>query len=387
MTARENAGHLADTSVGSVFVFSSAYRDRYKQDVLDSLGGPTGYCVHFRYKESHLHRDVWELAKEDHLAFRKKPGYLLFVHQKQKEKHDSEADRFDVKGLYPLRQIVIEGVEIDGDVLHLFFSVGDYFDPSLFGSHGDPTEEIRSALGDGAPPHAYVSMADHCLPWMADHDPQSQQMAWAGLCDLLGGFDRFRDTFFYRATSLHPLTCPAQAVPVRYIAPRWRSGYRLSTGTYYVLNVSFRVPEETLSDIEGSRLVPRVDERYFSFKPDPVTVDFHYDMQRIDLVVARTSIDIHTKLVLHPERPSSEQPDLRAAAPKLDFTLEIRYSRRRFAAALSFLIVGLTVGVASSLDRVTSLWPNAQVVGVLLVGTILAGLGSWLLRGHIEPPA
>ena len=74
-----------------IYIFSSATRPLYKQDVLDSLCVPAGYVIHYRYEKKRVDETIWKQAERGrkHLAglrsFRDFGGwYALWIKRQRK---------------------------------------------------------------------------------------------------------------------------------------------------------------------------------------------------------------------------------------------------------------------------------------------------------------
>lgn len=163
-----------------LYVFSSASRPLYKQNVLDNIASPPGYILHYRYETKHV-GDPLMRRVTDGGSFEGMPGLVVFVDQMH-----GEDGALSVSNFYPLRAIEVRQVVLDGSVLHIFFKVGKYV--SYSSEPTDTRDEYNRRLEDnlkgaGLPTRKYATIN----PWKPNFDfadttsKQQQADAWRGL--------------------------------------------------------------------------------------------------------------------------------------------------------------------------------------------------------------
>lgn len=392
-----------------LYVFSSASRPLYKQNVLDNVASPPGYILHYRYETKHV-GDPLMRRVTDGGSFEGMRGLVIFVDQVQ-----GQDGSLSVKKFYPLRDIEVREVALDGSVLHVFFKVGRYVS---YGSEPtDIREEYSNGLEDnlkgaGLPTQKYVTIN----PWKPNFDfadtasKQQQAKAWSGLVELLENVETFETSVFFRVpgvrqqedlTKLARATAKAkkslrrafQAQPADYLPVQevltHRPGYVLRSGRNYALELSF-YRKGSAEVIEGSTLVPRLDSTYFRYDPGPILVRFRYDKHDIDLVTTPVTQDALTRLQLRLEHEGDgsvegdEDHKRRVSAPQPSFAIRLKAPRYRIWGFLLFLFGNLltalspVIPVAFESALKTSTLDSLQAVSAV-VGPTLFSVGLLIL--------
>lgn len=117
-----------------ILLFSSDYYAAFKQDILAITSLPNNYCYHFRYKEKYVSdRIVDAVRKRDNLS--QSPALVIFVHNNQ-DKANKDLT-FKV-----IRRATIEKIvkEVDTDLYHVYFKLGEFADTQEDVSTFEPEE-------------------------------------------------------------------------------------------------------------------------------------------------------------------------------------------------------------------------------------------------------
>lgn len=402
---------IAEAKISSIqkriCIFSSATRPLYKQDVLDSLCVPAGYVIHYRYEKKRVDETIWKQAEKGAKApggpsvFQRLRGLVCFVDQTTEKDPVSGEDRIVVRGFYPLREISVRKIELDGPILHVYFTVGAYV---RYREHNEETQEFYQAelsrvLGSNCPPNKYICLSQE-RPRIepADPAPQNQAEAWISLVEQLDNLEPFSASIFYRVSRFCPIEEPApierilewgrrtREMDLREILPL-RSGYRLRSGRSYALELSFYREYGTEGSIRGARLELLLDPTYFPFKPGAIEVRFRYDKYPVDLVTAVLSEDALTQIQIaldeeneQKQKEDGARPKGPASAPQPTFLMYLNPRRLRVLVGLALILIGsLLIGASPAIERLSgSIW-----LGMVLssVGSLMTTAGVfWLYR-------
>jgi len=402
-----------------IYIFSSATHPLYKQDVLDSLCVPAGYVIHYRYEKKHVDRTIWKQVEKDMRArggpsvFQRLRGLVCFVDQTTEKNPASGEDQIVVRGLYPLREISVRKIELDGQILHVYCTMGAYV---RYREHNEGTQEfyqteLLRVLGSNCPPDKYVCLSqEHLRIELAGPTSENQAEAWISLVKQLDNLEPFSASVFYRVSNFCLIEEPtlierilerghrtreesvvaeskrlrAREMALKEILPL-RSGYSLPSGRIYTLELSFYREAGTEDRIRGARLVPEIDPIYFPFKPDAIEVGFRYDRYSVDLVTATLSKDALTRIRITLDKENEQKqekadarPEGPASAPQPNFLIHLTYPRlRTYVGVGAFLIGNLMISASS-----------VTLTGNTRLGLVLSSLGSiintaalfWLYR-------
>lgn len=392
-----------------LYVFSSASRPLYKQNVLDNVASPPGYILHYRYETKHV-GDPLMRRVTDGGPFEGMRGLVIFVDQVQ-----DQDDSLSVESFYPLRDIEVREVVLDGSVLHVFFKVGRYvsYGSEPMKTRREYSDRLEDNLkGAGLPTQKYVTLN----PWKPNFDfadttsKQQQAKAWSGLVELLENVETFETSVFFRVPGVRQqegLTKlarakakakelvrrifraqPADYLSVQEVLTR-RSGYELRSGHNYALELTF-YRKGSAEAIEGSTLVPVLDNTYFRYDPEPILVRFRYDNHDIDLVTTPVTQDALTRLQLKLEHEGNESAKgdedhkRHVSAPQPSFALRLKAPRYRIWGFLLFLFGNLltalspVIPVAFESALKTSTLDSLQAVSAV-VGPTLFSVGLLIL--------
>lgn len=349
-----------------VYIFSSASRPLYRQNILDSMCIPNGYIMHYRYEQKHVHDEVWRLASEAPETLQGSTGICSFVDQQ----NVSGKEPLEVRGLYPFREIEVRQIETDGGVLHVYFKVSRYVYYAAGTGHTSSAYEsqMRDLLGTHVPATNYIAMsAKSASIQPASRDPQDQAVAWTRIVDQLLDVSDFKASLFYRVVSLRRLL-PEQEQPgvrggerkpieveISEVLPL-QSGYRLPSGGSYGLSLSFYRRAGTEKAVQKAILTPSLDGTHFAYNPGPIQVSFRYDKHELSLIsrtvtedsltVVQVRLDEANEKELVDTAARSEGP---VSAPQPTFLVQLKAPRRQIWAAFGLFFVGtLFTGAAST---------------------------------------
>ncbi len=168
-----------------------------------------------------------------------------------------------------------------------------------------------------------------------------------------------------------------------------RSGYEFRSGRNYALELSF-YRKGNVEVIEGTELVPHLDDTYFRYDPGPISVRFRYDNYDIDLVTTPVTQDALTRLQLKLQYEEDRSPENNketerlVSAPQPSFAIRLRAPRHRIWGFLLFLVGNLltalspVIPVTFAFAFKTSTLDSLQAISAV-IGPTLFSVGLLIL--------
>lgn len=351
---------IHDVKNQTIYVFSSAARPLYQQDVINNLSAPEGYIAHYRYRRLLVPDEIWEGGSGLLRALRRAQGVVVFVDQ---EKRGNE---WVVIHLYPFRMATVQDMEIDGFTLHVYFALGAYIGYDGVSPKTYYDEILDCLPPEKRPPKAYVALGPRpdFLPTSPAQLVDDAGRAWESVIDVLGRQKPFENCIFYRVggvwqvlseweTRLYRLAGfrGRRMIPLSTVVSR-RCGYELNSGSAYSLDLSFYHPKEPTEKMRKATLVPKMDTDYFEVVFRPIPLTFRYDKIEIDLLAKPVTQDVMTEIhmELDEKLAEGEEPCM---ASNLSLLVQIVYPRMTTIAAL--LIFGLGMAAATMSGSVADL--------------------------------
>ncbi len=341
-----------------LYLFSSNYRGRYLQDVLNVLCLPPGFVYHFRYERKWVDAEIWRsVDKEESLPIK---VCVIFV-----DRH-GEREPYREPVFHPVRAGERIKVELDGDVLHVYFRLKEYarYDK-------DHESDFQNLIKDRLPAHkrpltVYACMG-HLLP---DFYSGSEVLArdWQDIVSVVAQARCLEGAIFWRMD--HPVKRKKNKVELSKLSDivHLRMGYEFDANSYYTIPISFFRPDEPTQCPDTVSLRVKMDSDLFlTSQPALLEANVRYDKLWIDLSTKRRTSQILSSFAL--ALNSNADDEAYPMAPRVEFPLRIKPSRLRYVAAFGILIGGALIATGTAMSDIT--------------GGILAFIGAVIATGPL----
>lgn len=330
------------------YLFSSAYRLKYKQDNIDVVAAPVGYVIGFRYnKEKYVHKNVLSLEKNKIIG---KKGLVIYVER------DAEKG---ILNFHPLRMVRIKELNEIGNTYKVYLEMDKF-------CVTDDLEAFNQELKAEVPDLPYIEIEKGKFFTKAELVKNVRER------EFIDGFEHlakelkytidYKDSIFYCVPEIE-LLAPKKSKEL--ILTRYKDKIQnyllLDSANSYQFTIYHHNPD--LRGFRALRLILETDpnsikmisEDYFEFTSA-------YDEEKFEIYTRRLHSNKFSHLVI---KPNVED----VLMPKISIPIVVRYNW--FYTFSSLSITGLGVffaGLSSNIPnvgwRLISLLASAFVAGV-----------------------
>jgi len=354
-----------------ILVTSTAYR----KDVLNLLCLPEGIDYRFRYRARWISKELFE-----------NPSVLKGMRGTIAYFYGSQADEQSVEFL-PIREVVIEDVETLGDILHVRFSTGKFYDQSSWsgGQHPNPLSGpveavVAPFLQTSAPRMSRLLVISdfHPLPIGTN-----QLLSWSSLVQWLSDLKPFQGASFLKTIRLidsnRTEIQPSVLVSKSGVALR---GYKLRGGATYQIELLQRTKDD-IRLIEPFEIVMKTPESLIPIKNAAVVGK--YDKLELIFSVKPQLDNVYSSVTIQAKGdptawiPTKDTGDAKVNVESPEIQLSIKIGRIRHVLPIALITLGIVFApFASALNR---FW----VLGLSdLQLSIVSALGVLLVAGGIS---
>lgn len=369
-----------------LYLFSSNTRPRYLKDVLNVLGYPTGFTIHFRYERRYVQDKLWQEVCADASRLEGRPANIVFVDQ------DMPAPQGGpplVRRLSPVRRAHVRRIESFEETLHVHFTLGEFF---AYVGLQDPDydRELREVLGGDVPSDKYVALG-RVLRHSVDVSEVGD--AWKSVVDQIANVDRFRDETLFvlirgvkAADGSKERLTDLPDVKPRPEAPGGRTWVELRPGRHYVIDLAFRLAMDPGAAAAAEhRIALTADSALIAFpQTEQTALDARYDFRSFDAFVKMTERDAYTAVVVSLGRFGGEPVLVKAPDIILPVVIRLHHVKHLLKIlAETTGIVAAAVGAALTTSAIRDGdYGFAFAVGILLIA--VGGLVATVLRGFFR---
>jgi len=334
-----------------IYVFSSAYSDLYKQNVLNASCYPTGHVMRLRFDAKY----VQESIRNNPSSIRTKDSLLVFaegaIQNRAAESDSAKAGQLRDYQFLPIRKCVVSAAEKKADIFILDVKLGDFLDyqdgdkakdktwDEAIKKHQErpwPKNFKKSSGGDGF--HVYDSDP---LPSVAGE--RDVGVAWRSLVDRLNKSE-LRDCITYRVLGFYRLEKDrkdvARETPIVAQVSGADARYRFNSSEMVLLKVLLYGEANRQQPVR--ELNVQYDSKAFtSTSVSKIFINSHYNEERVLLACARTTEQVVTSLALLQEETTS------VWSPQPSFIVEVApkegyLARVAVLLALSFFLANVS---------------------------------------------
>ncbi|RKX91508.1 MAG: hypothetical protein DRP84_11515 [Spirochaetes bacterium] len=339
-----------------VYLFSSSYRERYRQDNINVLAYPSGFIMHFRYDR----KGVDDKLLNDIDSLKGKEAIIVIV--------DSEKGNKGVfPKFYPVRKAKIIKAELSGSVLHLYFELlPDWIDhteidyDSLIKSLKERPKEGKEYLSG-----KFIVMDQLVQP--IEFSPRTE--AWESIIKKISVLESYKRTLFFKLDAVREVSQDKE-LKIGNIDKHVEilRGYVIRSGGKYVLEISLYLGND-LSVVGKDKIVIRTDEKiFYPVIPKEISINFRVDKQIIYIPTKQVFFDNLTYLIIELEKKY-------LSGPKIIIPLKVKYNRIKFGLSFLIFFAGLIfTGGVIPLSGTTSI--IIKVIGSFMSTATIA----WLYR-------
>ena len=369
-----------------VFLLSSNRREKYIEDILQTLALPDGAVQHFRYEAQYIEsrvKDKIPFLSEEKKELNGIQAAICYLFQEKDDKGNNSW-----KALYPARQAKIldwykTGPE-NSDPVHIYFQVGNYYEPIeslarishssekfvvLFSNLGALT-----SIGSDKSESAINKFARNCK---SDHLKKYDEAgSYSPFYLCIRGLRESDDSTLRR---FKKIVC-SKAFPIQYVTPKYDESahfwfYELVEGNRYLLDYSYYLinspdPKSSFFSIKAKSNLTLVHRKNkISSRYDEGTVQVLTDKVKMD---SWSSLFLKSSITNLPISPNNVE------ALNLSLTIPINLNRskwRKFFSALRAIRdVSLTVGTVG-----LTVWATNHSVELLEISFVSFVIGALLI--------
>lgn len=365
-----------------IYAFSSVLFPLFHQILLDDISAPLNYITLFRYSKRIVHDEIWELATRKPSDLQGKRVLIVYVHN-WSGRPENTFDNF-----IPLRFAAIKKVQIEGQRLYVHFRLKEF--PDYQKGSGDAYQNALECSNElmqklpptHQPPRVFFSSSE--LPEvspLSGTDYSQAAESWERLVDVLTHMEPWSKCRFYRVARMVQIDKRGESdLHLKEIVPL-RSGYEMSMGKPFRMELSFYYPSERLPEsIKTVTLTPMVSKDHFHTYAESIQVNFPYDLQSVDLIPRSSQTDELTELWLDSETNENDTSgDQIVSAPRPRFMLKLRAPRTRLAIALLLFLLGsILLAASGNVDELRGdEWAFLNPIFAVL-GPVISTLGIYL---------
>ena len=339
-----------------VYLFASSHRQVYKQDNINALCYPSGFIMHFRYDVKWVDKEIYNKSPKE---IEGKEAIIVTVDEGINEEHFPR--------LYPIRKAKIKKFEIDGSVAHFYFElISEWVDYR----ENDNQEfidllEKKPIKGKEGLRGIFASLdkSQKCIKL------SPEVKAWESVIQKLGNLDSYNETLFYRFNGIYETSTNKRLDLTEFDI--FRCGYKLNSGTKYILELSFSYGKEPPDAAIKNKLMIEVDTNNNFYVPIPkeISLGFRVDKQNVFLSTRELFSDEQTYLAISFKEDTIE-------APNVLIPIKIKKTNKTYFYVLLTLI-GLIFVTGTISENIQIMSPYKNILQLL--GTILATTGTWFL--------
>lgn len=333
------------------YLFSSAYRERYKQDNIDVIAAPIGYIIGFRYnKDRYVHPNVLSLKKSEIIG---QKGLVIYVERDANQK---------ILNFHPLRMVKIKELNEIGNTYKVYLEMAEF-------CNAEDLQEFNKELREVVPDLPYIEIEKGKFFTKAD------ELKNVRIKGFLEGFEllakEMKSTVDYKDSILYcipeiELVEPkkSKALILTNYKQKIENYLQLDSAKSYQFTIYHFNPE--LMGFRSLRLLLKTDpnsieiisEDYFEFTSS-------YDDRRFEIYTKRIDLDKFSYLVL---KSNNEK----ILIPQISIPIVVRYNR--FYSIGTLVLAGLGVFSTGLSTNIKTIWQ----VPCLLVSAFFAALGLFL---------
>lgn len=349
MKATGPSRHIGGLSV--LILLSSSERKRYRDDILRCISAPVGARVQFRYSKKLVQDAVWAQPAK----FEGQPGLVCSVDLKSTQ--NSGAELNDPCRLVPVRAVVVEQINVHGDMLTVCLCINSLartasLDEFTMDVDGGDKRRVPRAPGvegaaEGSGGYFLFSVADEDLGRVQHNNSIAD---WQKItADLLGQSGYGDEPYFWTVLGLWRDTPSETGSKNRPEFKAWSPD--LDVGKSYTLSVHTYHPNTDQQNFKPSRLMFRSEPVVTTNYPHDVLVDSPYDVKewRFRIASSGTPESREGWFKIGPLKDGSadESPQ-----PEWEIDLPVRVS----SSWVSFIFSSILVGLLISAPAVVSIW-------------------------------
>jgi hypothetical protein len=364
-----------------IYIFSSAYYDLFKQNVLNAVCYPDGHVMRLRYDAKYVEKAI----RQKPASIKGKEAVLVFaegsIANRDAAKEGGKARDYQ---FYPMRRCTVSTASAPADIFVLDVKLGSFVDYGDGTADRDqPWDEYIKALpsrpwpknfrSDCADEGLYLFSADD-LPLVGDR--RELELAWRSVVERLNASE-LKECITYRLLGFYRRGLWRKEKLIKPDVNGADAVYRFRSAETVLLKLLFYGDANRKGDSKSLKL--EFDSKAFtSASVSTILVNAHYNEERIMLPCARTTDPLITSLSLAQNNPKdgvwSPQPTfmVRVAPPTIYLLVVVAV----FAASFLF----------GSLGKFSDLWKEIDWAAPGSIGDHLAKpaagflflLASWL---------
>lgn len=348
-----------------VYLFSSASRARYTEDIYNSLAYPPDHIIQFRYREPWWGRNIREKVENDSIAdFKGMVAVVVAAPYPNLSQSEavSKAKANETKyTFYPLRKGEIKDVSHKGDSLHFYLKLSsdlinypsDFIEDDLPKFHNQiDAFDQRPVVGEEEnEDDVFVccnqegqldfvstnSNGDGISEW-----PDNEfEAAWNRIVKQLSREDSFSETLFFRILSLNEISNGrSEPKPATELYSEKHVGYELSSSDQYSIVLSLDFAGNAPDFAQSSELSIITSEKIETL-PDSIGLGFRTDEKEL-ILDPNTGLDqLNTSLIIGSEADFW--------TPEIDIPLRVNPSSWRKYGPFAVLLGGILMVILSSM--------------------------------------
>lgn len=383
-----------------LYLFSSNTRRLYRQDVINALAVPRGFIMHFRYEKKYVASKLWEsISYEPDVTRNMLKGTSVVVTYVHQEAIGGKQEEMRVLGLFPLRLGKVIDIDTDGDTIHVYFTLDEYF------AYAEPESEstkiyvqaLDEVLGESKPPAVYVATGGS---YPIEAPPEATSAPFQSVVRAISGHGlRVDRTLFVRILGLRQVTGKLDLDELPLIDLNneelvYRSVYKIAAGLHLILDTSMYLTQPPSVEMEASAIKLGLDENIFTPAGEiTALIASRYDRRIFHLFVKSFTRDMWTAISVGVRQKQSGSTidthqavsdDEPVLGPDLIIPVQIRY--RRWAVwrtRLLDLVGGAAVLVGTALVATfaalpePSKWLILGAIVALVIGLVMQFIVRW----------
>ena len=336
------------------YLFSSDSTSRYKTDILDVLCYPAGHIFRFRYQDHYVSEEVKKRTTEKK-PLKSEKGIVVYAEHQSKGAYRQFC-------FYPVRQVTIERVFVQGSIYYVDFRVGAFIDYGRGENKRKKQVEYQQQMKklsyhptplleekDG---RRWGKVWDVASKTLVDYDESqtgkqlehgyyftyetenslgetlgTDPLAWESVVDVLSHSPTMKSCLFFLTTGFFRVKRAwkigsYRETPIEGFDDGWNTKYPLPMGKTVVLKLLFYRPEDS-PNIYPQKLAINVDRDVLAgISQQEILVHSHYNEERVELAFKRVYDSVLSALSIE-YKPSNSAGHEEVLAPHPFFLIKV----------------------------------------------------------------
>jgi hypothetical protein len=283
-----------------LLLFASNYKKEYISDIVEALGVPTGFIIHFRYRKKWIHPVLWDEIPLKEAPSQKPPYKVLIVYLFQKEDGSWEY-------AYPIRYASIDKWYRTGkkesDVAHFYLSMSEYCSVK--------TNSLLTENSSLASSKIFAVKVNPLSTNVVDKTEDTKESAFYQLVDSIKSehFKTIEDSKQYYPV-FHYISGFRETKSNQL--QEFEKGYNLTEGKEYVLETSIRFTDKKLPGTSSNIKLSCYEKRFENKQELVAPVTTYYDEFTWRLVPSsvidnrKTTVTLATNIELKPTEANNQ---------------------------------------------------------------------------------